>query len=57
MCFVKNLGLEEGAFKITVRSAALIKIKDHKDSFWNNPESTLHNQNKPEIGKVSKQIS
>ena len=56
MCFVKNIGLEERAFRITARSAALITIKDHKDNFWNNPKSTLLNPNKPEIGKVSKQI-
>ena len=53
---VTNLEIEDRVFK-TTESNPFITVKDHKPNFQNNPGCRLINTSKPEIGKISKQIT
>ena len=47
--------IQDRVFQTTPRQA-FITLKDHKDSFENNPSCRLLNPAKPEIGRISKKI-
>ena len=49
-----KLELDDRIYK-TSKKQAFITLKDHKQSFQNNPTCRLINPTKPELGKVSKQ--
>ena len=51
----KNLKLADQIEKFT-KAEAFITLKDHKDSFINNPTCRLINPSKNELGKISKNI-
>ena len=53
---VTKLDIEDRVFR-TTESQPFITIKDHKENFQNNPTCRLINTSKPEIGKISKQIT
>ena len=53
---VKNLELQDRVFRTTERQP-FITVKDHKPNFQNNPTCRLINPSKPEIGKISQQIT
>ena len=50
------LELQGRVFKTTERQP-FITIKDHKDNYINNPSCRLINPSKPEIGRISQQIT
>jgi hypothetical protein len=52
---LNKLSLEKSVFK-TTKWTAFLKIKDQKENIMNDPKARLINPNKPEIGKISKQI-
>ena len=52
---VNKWEIQDRVFHTTPRQA-FITLKDHKDSFENNPSCRLLNPAKPEIGRISKQI-
>ena len=53
---VTELELEDRVFRTTERQP-FITIKDHKDNYINNPSCRLINPSKPELGRVSQQIT
>ena len=53
---VTELELQARVFKTTERQP-FITIKDHKDNYINNPSCRLINPSKPEIGRISQQIT
>ena len=53
---VKDLNIEDRVFKTTEKQP-FITIKDHKPNYQNNPSCRLINPSKPEIGKVSQNIT
>ena len=53
---VSELELQDRVFQTTKRQP-FITIKDHKENYQNNPSCRLINPSKPELGKISKQIT
>ena len=53
---VTDLELQDRVFR-TTEMKPFITIKDHKPNFQNNPSCRLINPYKPEIGKISQQIT
>ena len=53
---VKGLDLQDRVFETTKREP-FITVKDHKVNFQQNTKCRLINPSKPEIGKISKQIT
>ena len=53
---VSELELEDRVFQTTERQP-FVTIKDHKANYQNNPTCRLINPSKPEIGRISQQIT
>ena len=53
---VEELELTDRVYRTTKREP-FITIKDHKPNFQQNPKTRLINPTKPEIGRISKQIT